>query len=143
MSVSFSNVVRSGIGISIMVAMGCGPVPDSSNNLSDNSIKHSCNTNLNIPQVVLGSSYEQWHLLISRSGTRVWNGQNVDNNTMRRYMMELSEMPTSAGKLTIHIQPGTPCEVIRDLRLTLDNSPLCLQGRCAQDRWDYERPIVN
>jgi hypothetical protein len=73
----------------------------------------------------------------------MWNGQNVDDDTMRRYIVELSEMPADVGRLTIHIEPGTPCELVRDLRHSLENSPLCRQNRCVQDRWDYERPIVN
>lgn len=143
MNVRFSSVVRICMGAFIILVMACGPAPDSSNNIYDNNINYSCNTHLNIPQKVSGSKYEHWHLLVSRSGARTWNGQNIDNDTMTRYMTELSAMPADAGRLTIHIQPATPCEVIRSLRRALETSPLCVRHRCVQDRWDYERPIVN
>jgi len=143
MNAKFPSVSRPCIGAFTMLAIACSPAPNSADNLSDNSIRYSCNTYLNIPQKASDSSYEQWHLLISRSGARTWNGQDVDDSTMRRYMTELSQMPANAGKLTIHIQPRTPCELVRDLRHALENSPLCVQGRCVQDRWSYERPVVN
>lgn len=142
MKVRVSKVVGE-CSILAMLAVACTPAPDAANSESESNIKYSCNEHLNIPQRVLGSSYEQWHLLVGRSGAWMWNGQNVDDNTTRRYMSELSRMPANAGKLTIHVQPGTPCEVIRDLRFTLENSSLCHQNRCVQDRWDYQRPIVN
>lgn len=143
MEVRFSSVVRACISSLTMLAMACGPVLRASNNASADDMNNNCNGHLSIPQETARLGDEQWHLLVSRSGGMMWNGQDVDDNTMKRYMIELSQMPAEAGKLTIHIQPETPCDVVRRLRRTLENSPLCIQGRCVQDRWDYERTIVN
>lgn len=142
MKARLSSVVGE-CGVLAMLAVGCTPAPDSANTQADGDLSYSCNAHLNISQRLSNSSYEQWHLLVPRAGAWIWNGQNVDGKAARRYMMELSRMPANAGKLTIHIQPGTSCEVIAELRLILENSPLCLQNRCVQDRWDYQRPIVN
>jgi hypothetical protein len=130
------------------VVVLCGALPACSSPPENNSRNVSgeafrgCQS-LVVPKVNDGAKYEQWHLLISKSGYKEWNGQDVDTETLKKYMEELAGMPESAGKLTIHIEPETPCQTIHEIQKIVDSSVLCSRHRCIQDRWDYERPIVN
>lgn len=98
---------------------------------------------LNIPKFIDGSKYEHWHLLINKAGHKEWNGQDIDTRKLKQYIEELSEMPTSAGTLIVHLEPETSCQTILEIQEILDSSSLCSQRRCLQDRWHYKRPIVN
>ena len=82
-------------------------------------------------------------MLVSKSGNKQWNGQNIDSATLQRYMLELSRMRADAGSLVVHLEPGVACETVEEVSRIAGESPLCSQHRCLQDHWDYKRPIVN
>lgn len=112
-------------------------------NSADTSALDGCNAQLAIPRVSPSAKYEHWHLLVSKLGEKRWNGQDVDSSTARRYMVELSKMPARAGNLVVHIEPGISCEAVDEARRIINESPLCSNHRCFQDKWDYKKPIVN
>jgi hypothetical protein len=95
-----------------------------------------------ITQADARTPYQQWHLKIDRTGAMTWNGQNVSNQVLQRYMNELGHMPAGAGKLTVHLEPGISCAVVENIRPIIENSELCRGGRCIQDIWDYKTPFV-
>lgn len=80
---------------------------------------------------------------VSKSGNKVWNGQDVDYETLNRYMVELSKMPPEAGNLVIHIEPGARCDIVKGIVEITESNALCHANRCLRDRWNYKRPIVN
>lgn len=129
------------LGIFPAVVACSAPADDVSTNIIYQA--YNCRANLGIPTAKPGSPYEQWHLVVAKSGHKTWNGQDLDDVTLQRYMNELSQMPASAGKLTIHLEPGTSCQIASGIQNIVKLSPLCRQYRCVRDRWDYEKPIVN
>lgn len=123
--------------------MACSASPDTMLRNSNDYDKYHCDANFGIGEIKPGSKYEYWHILIRKDGKAIWNGQDVDKNTLRRYMLELSRMPEDAGKLTIHVQPGISCDEINDFIRIFNTSELCKKERCVRDKWDYDEPIVN
>jgi hypothetical protein len=121
----------------------CSPSSDNESSHLDVNTTRTCNANLGIPKLGAKERYEQWHLMVRKSGHKTWNGQNVGTETLKRYMIELSEMPVSAGRLVVHIEPTASCQTVVEIYNVINTSPLCLQHRCIQDRWDYDKPIVN
>jgi hypothetical protein len=127
--------------IGLLVA--CSPPERTSSSAREAAALGSCNARLALPQVGPSAKYEHWHLLVSKSGNKRWNGQDIDAVTARKYMVELSKMPADAGKLVVHLEPGTSCEIIEEVSRILNESPLCSEHRCLQDQWDYKKPIVS
>lgn len=123
--------------------LACSLTPENTSYNSGEKPAHGCSRNLDLPAVSANSAYEHWHLTVNRLGQKRWNGQDLDRETLRSYMIELSEMPVSAGRLTIHIEPMASCQAILEIQNIVVDSPLCSQHRCIQDRWEYKKPIVN
>lgn len=124
------------------VLISCSAPQNVSNSIESSSTT-GCTARLDIPRVSPSANYEHWHLIVSKVGLKRWNGQDVDTDTARRYMVELSKMSASAGSLVVHLEPGISCKVVDEVKRMTNESPLCSNHRCFQDKWDYERPIVN
>jgi hypothetical protein len=123
--------------------MACSPPQQTASSADEALPPNSCNARLSVPQVATSDKYEHWHLLVSKLGEKQWNGHDVDNATARRYMAELSKMPAGAGSLVLHLEPETSCAIVEEVSRMANESPLCSEHRCLQDRWDYKKPIVN
>lgn len=129
--------------VAASLGVACSPRHETSESAQKSVTFTSCGNRLALPRAAISSSYQHWHLLVSKSGSKRWNGQNVDAATLARYMVDLSKMRADVGNLIVHLEPGISCGSIKEINQILRNSPLCAQHRCFQDRWDYKQPIVN
>lgn len=125
------------------LVVACSPRHEPPESARESVTPASCEGRLALPRIDPSSKYQHWHLLVSKSGSKQWNGQNVDAATLRQYMVDLSRMRADAGNLIVHPEPGVSCRIIEEINRISKESPLCSQHRCFQDQWDYKRPIVN
>lgn len=123
--------------------IACSPQLAPSQSNTDQRSIENCDGSLGLPRVLAGSAYQQWHLLVHKSGSMTWNGQDVDEEKLINYMKELADMPPSAGNLVIHLEPEATCVSIHTTKRIVRSSPLCSKDRCLQDKWNYYKPIVN
>jgi hypothetical protein len=86
--------------------------------------------------------YGFWHLRISDEGVLEWNGFVIDYAELRLYLEDLSHRK-GAGPVSLEIEPGAPCDGIRRAQSLIVASSLCQQGRCVENDWNRQPPIVN
>lgn len=78
----------------------------------------------------------------SRGGGVAWNGQAVDDATLRDYIRQYSKLPRNAGRLWVEFEPGVPARTEKAIRQMIIVSGLCAQQRCVEGAWGVERPVV-
>jgi len=85
----------------------------------------------------------QFRLKVRRDGTFNWNGQVVNEATLRDYLGKFSAMPKGAGPLSAEFEPGTPTTIKDLVRGDIADSGLCRQGRCLEVKWGTPTSVVN
>lgn len=128
--------------LALALTFACSPAQNSTTPAPKPS-SATCGTRLRVPIYDAKLGYQHWHLTVNDHGSMQWNGQDVDSETLRRYMTQLSNLPAEAGVLVVHIEPKTSCKVVYKARSLIERNPLCMRDRCRQDKWNYRRPIVN
>ena len=84
-----------------------------------------------------------YHLRVGRDGTFSWNGQVVNEPTLRDYLEKFSGLPSGAGSLSLEFEPGTPTTTVELVRRQVTDSGLCRQNRCLEMQWGTETRVVN
>lgn len=85
----------------------------------------------------------QFRLKVRRNGTFNWNGQVVNEATLRDYLVKFSAMPKGAGLLSTEFEPGTSTTIKDLVRGDIADSGLCGQGRCIEVKWGTPTAAVN
>jgi hypothetical protein len=80
---------------------------------------------------------------VGRYGTLNWNGQVVNEATLRDYLGKFSAMPKGAGSLSAKFEPSTPTRIKDLVRGDVAGSGLCRQGRCIEVKWGTPTPVVH
>src|SRR3954453_14308710 len=88
-------------------------------------------------------SYSHWHVRLNRHDTIYWNGVPVDGYTLSSYLLKLSRMNASSEFISVEIEPGASCAAVGNLRRAVVASGLCSLGRCTENVWDIQSPVVS
>ena len=80
---------------------------------------------------------------VDRRGDVVWNGQSVDDTTLKSYLNEHSKLPRNAGRLWVEFELGLSSRAAEAIRQAIVASGLCTQQRCVEGSWGVDRPVVN
>jgi hypothetical protein len=83
-----------------------------------------------------------YRLRVPSQGNMTWNGQIVDDATLRLYLSQIATQPVGYS-LFAEFEPGVPQARADRIRQQIIDSGLCNQRRCAEVGWNVRRPVAN
>jgi len=78
-------------------------------------------------------------LEVPKTGSFLWNGQDISRETLQTYLREAEER----GRIVVQFEPGTPDARVSWVRQQVIAQGYCKQARCAEAPWKAVRPVVN
>jgi hypothetical protein len=84
-----------------------------------------------------------YRLEVPRSYAAKWNGQVVDDGTLKRYLREFAALQPGAGSIFVEFEPRIAADRRKAVEQMVIDSGLCRQKRCAEIGWKLPRPVVN
>ncbi len=80
-----------------------------------------------------------YKLEIPKTGRFMWNGQDIDAETLQAYLKEAG----GRGRIVVQFEPGTPGKRVLWVRQQVIAAGYCKLSLCAEAPWKARRPVVN